>query len=273
MLELGYVKGTHFSLVARLAEGNYDRLPAFAEELVKHKVDLIFAASTAALRAAQGATSTIPIVFIYVTDPVGSGFAVSLARPGRNITGLTNITIDLDSKRLQLLKQMLPSLVRVACFLNPRSPFPKDAERMQALAEPLGLHALPFYVSTPEELEPAFTAMNAERAQAFMVSSDSYLFSMRKQIADLALRHRLPSMWNFIDCVQAGGLMSYGGDDSAEMRKVATYVDKIFRGAKPGELPIQQPTKFDLIINRKTANALGLTIPPVLLVQAEKVID
>jgi putative tryptophan/tyrosine transport system substrate-binding protein len=274
MGQIGYAKETNFTLVTRTSDGHEERLDALAQELVERQVDLIFAASTVAASAAKRATGTLPIVFMYVTDPVGAGFAESLARPGHNMTGLANLTLNLDGKRLELLKRMVPGLVRVAYLVNPKSPLAPSVLRIKDLAGPLGLHTSISNASSRDELEGAFNDMRTQRAQAVMVMSDSYLFSLRKEISALALRDRLPSMWSFADCVEAGGLMSYGADDSgAEMRQVAGYVDKIFNGAKPGDLAIQQPSKFDLVINGRTADVLGIKIPRQLRLQAEKVVD
>ena len=274
MRDLGYVKGVHFEIVARMAEGRNERLLVLAEELVKLKVDLIFAASTHAVAAVQESTTTIPIVFIDVADPVRAGFADSLARPGRNMTGLSNFSADLNPKRFDLLKQMVPGLSRVVLLVNRNNPYyPSYVQRMQHAAEQLGLQTMPANVSASEDLELAFRAMKEFHAGAFLVTTDAYLWELRQRIADLALRNRLPSMSGFEECAEVGGLLSYGADSKVPMRRAATYVDKIFRGAKPSDLPIEQPTKVDLVINRKTASALQLTIPPVLLLQAERVIE
>jgi putative ABC transport system substrate-binding protein len=274
MGQIGYVKETSFTLVTRTSDGHEERLDALAQELVNLRVDLIFAASTVAASAAKKATGAMPIVFMYVTDPVGAGFAESLARPGHNMTGLANLTLNLDGKRLELLKQMVPGLVRVSYLVNPKNPLTASVLRIKDLAAPLGLRTFISNASSRDELAGAFDDMRTQRAQAVMVMSDSYLFSLRKEISALALRDRLASMWSFADCVEAGGLMSYGADDSgAEMRQVAAYVDKILNGAKPGDLAIQQPSKFDLVINGRTANMLAIKIPRQLRLQAEKVID
>jgi len=275
MGEIGYVKDDHFTLVTRMSDGHYERLVGYAAELVRLKVDLIFAASTIAVSAARGATTSIPIVFIYVTDPVGAGFAESLAHPGHNVTGLANITLDLNAKRLQLLKDMLPGLVRVAYLVNPKSapPVIATANGIQKLAEPLRLQTFIVNASGRAELEVAFGEMTGERAQALLVSGDPLLWNLRQEIAGLALRHRLPSMWSSADCAEAGGLMSYGNDFSEVDRELAGYVDKIFNGARPGELAIQQPSKFLLVINGRTANALSIPIPQGLRARAERVIE
>jgi putative ABC transport system substrate-binding protein len=274
MRELGYVHGTHFVIVERFADGKNDLLREFAEELAKLKVDLIIAASRNAVMAAQRATTTIPIVFVAVADPVEAGFADSLAHPGRNITGVSNFNTDLTQKRLQLLTQMVPGLARVAVLANPTNPFyPGLAQNYRALAEPLALQVMFVSASKPEELEPAFKSVSEFHRGAISVMADPFLWNQRRPIAELALRSRLPSISSFAECTEAGGLMSYGASSSGAMSLLATYVDKIFKGAKAGDLPIEQATRLDLVINRKTANALQLTIPRVLLLQAERVIE
>ena len=274
MLDLGYTRGKQFVVVERVADGKNERLPELADELVKLKVDLILASSTNAVAAAQAATTTIPIVFESVGDPVRAGFADSLAHPGHNITGLANFSADLAPKRFQLLKQMVPSLTRVAVLMNSTNPYyATQVPRTRAVTEQLGLRAQIVSASSPEELEPAFLAFGSQHAQAVFVSPDAYLWAQRQRIAELALKYGLPSMYPFAECVEVGGLMSYGVDYLIGIRIVASYVDRILKGAKPGELPIEQPTRVDLVINRKTAAALKLTIPQALLLQAEKVIE
>lgn len=274
MLDLGYTRGKQFVVVERVADGKNERLPELADELVKLKVDLILASSTNAVAAAQAATTTIPIVFESVGDPVRAGFADSLAHPGHNITGLANFSADLAPKRFQLLKQMVPSLTRVAVLMNSTNPYyATQVPRTRAVTEQLGLRAQIVSASSPEELEPAFLAFGSQHAQAVFVSPDAYLWAQRQRIAELALKYGLPSMYPFAECVEVGGLMSYGVDYLIGIRIVASYVDRILKGAKPGELPIEQPTRVDLVINRRTADALKLTIPQVLLLQAEKGIE
>lgn len=274
MLELGYVKGIHYDVIERSAEGKLERLRELADELVKLRVAIILTAATNAVRAAQQATPTIPIVLLRVVDPVGSGFAESMAHPGRNMTGMANLSIELNPKRFELLKQMVPSLTRVAILTNPTNEVSTNVvQRMRALAERLGLQALFAKASTPEELEPAFQTMTQQRAEAVMVMADSFFFQQRQRIAQLALLSRLPSMFPEPEFAEVGGLMSYGGDGPAQIRRTAAYVDKIFKGAKPGELPIEQPTEVSLIVNRKTADGLRMTVPAILLLQAEKVIE
>jgi putative ABC transport system substrate-binding protein len=269
--DLGYVKGVDFVVVERFANGRYDQLPELAAELVKLEVDIICTGTTNGAAAAQSATTSIPIVFDSVADPVKAGFAESLAHPGRNMTGLSNFAADLVQKRIQLLQQMVPGLVRIALLRNSRNLVTSTALVMQVV-EQFGLRAVIVNASTPQELEPAFQTMSSERAEAVYVQADLFLWSERRRIAELALKYKLPSMLTTAEWVEAGGLMSYGIDDAAISRQAATYVDKIFKGAKAGDLPIEQPSRFELVINRGTANALRLNIPQMLLLQAEKVI-
>jgi len=274
MRKLGYVEGTHYKVVLRAAEGQNERLRDMAEELVRLKVDVIVAAPTDAVIAAQHATSDIPIVFFSVADPVRSGFADSLSRPGHNLTGLSNFAGDLNMKRFQLMKQMQPDLTRVAILANPTSNFyPSISSRWPVLAEQVGLRTLLVSAHIREELAPAFKAMTEAHAEAVIVVGDAFLWNERQWIAELALRYRLPTMFNFAEHVDAGGLMSYGADTGYAIGRVATFVDKIFRGAKPGGLPIEQADKVELVINRRTARLLNLTVPQVLLLQAERVIE
>ena len=274
MLQLGYVRDRNFVLAERFADGINDRLPGLAAELVKLHVDVILADATPAAVAASKATTTIPIVFDSVSDPVKIGLADSLAHPGHNSTGLSNFSGDLGPKRLQLLAQMVPGLTRVALLRNPTNPNTARGSfnGVLAAADQLGLHAVPFDVSVPDDVGSAFRSMAQQSVQAVYIQADTFLWQQRQTVVDLALRLKLPSACPFAAFVELGGLMSYGVDPSAAIPEVASYVDKIFRGAKPSDLPIQQPTQIDLVINRKTADALQLTIPQGLLVQALKVI-
>jgi len=274
MRELGYAEGRGYALVERFAEGRNDRLPSLAAELVKLRVDLILASTTNAVKAAQAATGTIPIVFESVADPVVAGFAESVNRPGRNITGLSNFSIDLSPKRFQLLTQLLPALREVEVLSNLSNPYyVSQKPAIESSASRLGLRVNFSDASTPEDVEQAFRTMAARRAEALFVTADAYLYAQRQRIAALALGHRLPSVFPFAAYVDAGGLMSYGVDPAPAIRQAAVFVDKIFKGANPGELPIEQPTRVEMVINRRTAALLRLTIPPALLLQAERVID
>ena len=272
--DLGYAEGRGFTLVERFADGHHDRLPSLAAELVKLRVDLIVASTTNAVKAAQAATSTIPIVFESVADPVVAGVAESINRPGGNITGLSNFSIDLSPKRFQLLTQLLPALREVEVLANLSNPYyATQKPAIESVGDRLGLRLNFVDAGTPAEVEQAFRTMAARRALAFMVTADAYLLALRQQIAALALSHRLPSVFPFAAYADAGGLMSYGVDPAPAIRQAAVFVDKIFKGAHPGDLPIEQPTRVEMVINRRTAALLRLTIPPALLLQAERVIE
>jgi putative ABC transport system substrate-binding protein len=274
MRDLGYVEGRHFSLVERFADGRNERLPALAGELAELRVDLILASTTNAVKAAQAATSSIPIVFESVADPVVAGFAESVNHPGRNITGLSNFSADLSPKRFQFLTQMLPAMRRVAVLVNDSNPYyVTQKPAIESVAGKLGLGVQFVGASSAEEVERAFQAMTAARAEAVLVTADAYLFALRKAIAERALRSRLPSIFPFSAYVESGGLMSYGVDPALGARQTAVFVDKVFKGAKAGDLPIEQPTRVELVINRRTAGLLRLTIPRVLLLQAARVIE
>jgi putative ABC transport system substrate-binding protein len=274
MRELGYAEGRSFTLVERFADGQNERLLPLAAELVALRVDLILASTTNAVKAAQTATSTIPIVFESVADPVVAGFAESVNHPGRNITGVSNFSADLSPKRFQLLTQLLPAMRGVAVLFNYSNPYYLTQKpAIESVAEQLGLRVRLVGASTADEVEQAFRTMVAGRAEAVLVTADVYLYAQRQRIAALALRNRLPSVFPFAAYVEAGGLMSYGVDPSLGIRQAASFVDKVFKGARPGDLPIEQPTRVELVINRRTAALLGLTIPQALLLRAEKVID
>jgi putative ABC transport system substrate-binding protein len=274
MRELGYVEGRNLVIVERFAGGRNERLPALAAELVQRPVDLILASTSNAVKAAQAATATIPIVFESVADPVAAGFADSIVRPGRNITGLSNLSADLSSKRFQYLTQMVPGLGRVAVLSNRSNPYyGVQKPLIEAVTDKLGLRVQFVDVSRAEEVDGAFQAIVDGRAEAVVGTADAYLYALRQRIVDLSLQHRLPSMFPFAAYVQAGGLMSYGVDPASGIRQASTLVDKIFKGAKPADLPIEQPTRVDLVLNRRTAALLRLTIPSELLLQARQVID
>ena len=274
MRDLGYAEGRGYTLVERFADGRHDRLPSLAAELVRLRVDLILASTTNAVKAAQSATSTIPIVFESVADPVVAGVADSVNHPGHNITGLSNFSIDLSAKRFQLLTQVMPSLRTVEVLANLSNPYyVSQKPAIESVADKLGLRVNFIDAGTTEEVEQAFRTMAARRATAFIVTADAYLYAQRERIAALALSHRLPSVFPFAPYVDAGGLMSYGVDPAPAIRQAAVLVDKIFKGANPGDLPIEQPTRIEMVINRRTAALLRLTIPPALLLQAERVID
>ena len=274
MRELGYVEGKNLVIEWRSAEGKFERLPDLAAELVQLKVDVIVTAGTPAISAAQKATTTIPIVMGSAGDPVGSGFVKSLARPGGNITGLSNMVVDLGPKHLEMLRSMVPKLSRVAVLVNPsNSSHATILKSVQAAAQKTNIKVLPAEARTPQEIESAFSTMTQGNVGAVLVAIDAFFIQQGRQIAELAAKHRLPSMSASREYVEAGGLMSYGQNLADNYRRAATYVDKILKGAKPGDLPVEQPTKFELIINGKTAKALGLTIPQSLLISADKVIE
>jgi len=272
--ELGYVEGKNIIIEYRWAEGKYERLPGLAAEMVQMKVDVIVAASPPAVRAAQQATAAIPIVMVRTGDPVGNGLVASLARPGRNVTGLSNINVDLIRKYLELLRAAVPKLSRVAVLLNPGQPnHPGYLKRIQATDKTNTLTISSVQAGTASQLEAAFGTMKQERAEALIVLPDSFFTSQARRIAELAVQHRLPTMFWTREHVESGGLMGYGQNTAEHYYRAATYVDKILKGAKPGDLPVEQPTKLELVINLKTAKAIGLTIPQELLLRADKVIE
>jgi putative ABC transport system substrate-binding protein len=275
MRELGYVEGGNTAFEWRFAHGQYELLPQLADELVRLKVDVIVVVNTPVIRAAQQATKTIPIVMMTSSDPVGSGFVASLARPGANITGISNINIDLSSKHLELLASMVPNLSTVAFLLNPgNSAHATTFRNVQTAAASAGIKTLAVEAATPQQLEIAFARAAKEHAGALIVGNDSLFGDLTAKIVELTLKHRLPGMFPHRYFVEAGGLMSYGQnfDNNQHDHNAAKYVDKILKGAKPGDLPVELPTALHLIINRKTAKALGLAIPSGLLMRADEVI-
>ena len=272
--DLGYVERQNIIIEARFAEGNYDRLPDLAAELVRLKVDVIAAAAVPAIQAAKQATGTVPIVMVVVIDPVATGFVASLARPGGNITGLSLMAPELVGKQLQLLKELVPKVSRVAVLGNPanagNAPQLREAE---VAARALGVRLQPLEARGLREIDSAFAAMTKERGGAVVVLVDAMLFDHRTRIARLAARTRLPAVYGLRAHAEAGGLMAYGANIADTYRRAATYVDKILKGAKPADLPVEQPTRFELVINLKTAKALGLTIPQSILIRADQVIQ
>jgi putative tryptophan/tyrosine transport system substrate-binding protein len=271
--ELGYIEGKNMAFEYRSAENNLDRLPAVADELVRLKVDVLVTSTTRSVLAARNATRTIPIVFLSVADPVASGLVDSLARPGGNITGVTNIQAVLAGKRLELLKETIPRLSRVGVLWDPQIlGSEQEWKESQLPARELGLHLHSMEVSSADKFESAFKEATKARSTALAVTQNPLTVSNEKRIADLATKNRLPAICPRIDYVASGGLMSYGPDQAEAYRRVASMVDKILKGAKPGDLPVEQPTKFEFIINLKTAKQIGLTIPPNVLARADKVI-
>jgi putative ABC transport system substrate-binding protein len=275
MRELGYVEGNNLVIEWRFADNSPNRLPGLAAELVRLKVDVLVTPGQASTSAAQKATTTQPVVMINAGDPLTSGFGASLARPGGNITGPTSLMEDYSPKQLQLLLDMLPKVSRVALLSNnfSNAVHATILKNLQAAAQKAGVTIVPVEAQDAQGLEKAFAVMVHESVQAVIIAQNPLFLQVRRQIADLAAKNRLPSIAAYPDYVQAGILMSYGHDNTENYRRAATYVDKILKGAKPGDLPVEQPTKFELIINAKTARALGLKIPQSLLVSADKVIE
>ncbi len=273
--ELGYVEGQNITIEHRSSEGKYERLPALAADLVRLKVDVIVAPATQGPLAAKQATRTIPIVMTSGGDPVGSGLVASLARPGGNITGLSFVAFpEIVGKQLELLKETVPQVSRVAVLWNPANPTNRLLlGEAKVAARSLAVQLQTLEARGPDDFERAFAAMTRERAGALLVLGDGMLILHRTRIADLAAKSRLPAMYGSRENVNAGGLMSYSPSLQDSFRRAATYVDKILKGAKPADLPVEQPTKFELVINLKTARALGLTIPPSVLVRADQVIE
>jgi putative tryptophan/tyrosine transport system substrate-binding protein len=272
--ELGWVEGKNVTFESRHADNRLERLPALAAEVVRINVDVIVGIGTLAPLAAKRATSTIPIVMGAAGDPLGSGLVASLARPGGNVTGMSLMAPDLGGKRLELLKELLPRLARVAVLWNAANPYSAIVfKETQAAAPTLGIDVQSLEVRNPEDLDGAFEAARQQHPDALVSVEDPFTGSYRKRIANFAIADRLPSLYGLREDVEAGGLMSYGANLADLYRRAAGYVDKIFKGAKPAELPVQQPTKFELVINLKTAKALGLTIPPTLLARADEVIE
>ena len=272
--DLGYIEGQNIAIEYRFANGQVGRLPELAAELVPLKLDVIVTPGTPASMAAKKATSTIPIVFAGVADAVGAGLVTTFARPGGNVTGLTSISAELGGKRLELLKVVAPKASRVAVLYNPadRSNV-LVLKELQESSRALGLTLQPLAVRGPGEFEGAFAAMTRERVHALFGAAGVLTTEHRKPLVGLAAKARIPAMWGERQFVEAGGLMSYAVNFYDEVRRAATYVDKILKGAKPADLPVEQPTKFELVINLKTAKALGFTIPQSLLQRADEVIQ
>ena len=271
--DVGLVDGENITIDWRSADGNYQRLPDLAAELVRLKMDLIVASGgPPVVRAVQRATATIPIVMTTSGDPVAAGLVASLARPGGNVTGRTIFTSELVGKRLELLREVVPKLSRVAILWNPANPS-SELREADVLAKALGVRLHPVMAQSPSAIDETFAAMTREHVDGLYVVADSMLIDERQRIADLALKRRLPAVYANRLHVEAGGLMAYGADLLDQLRGVARYIARILKGAKPADLPVEQPTKFELVINLKTAKALGLTIPPSLLLRADQVIE
>src|SRR5262245_23257167 len=272
--ELGWVEGRNIVIDYRFAEGRFDRLPDLAAELVRLKVNVIVAWPTPPAIAAKNATGTIPIVMIGVGYPIELGLIASLARPGRNVTGVSFNVGEEIGKGLELLKETLPKVRRVAILSNPANPGHAQAVSIvQAAARSLGLQLRLLEAREPNQLEGAFAAIAKDRVEALLVVTDSMFISQRVRLADLAAKNRLPAIFGVREFVDAGGLISYGVSVPDLMRRAATFVDKILKGAEPADLPVEQPTRFELVINLKTAKALGLTIPQSILIRADEIIQ
>ena len=271
--DLGYVEGKNIVIEYRWAE-RVDQLPELAAELVRMNVDVIFATSSTDVEPARQATKTIPIVFAVHADPVGIGHVASLARPGGNITGLTMLLTDLVAKELEVFKEAVPQATRIGVLFNPTTPsHPPALQAVKAAGEKLGVQLLMVPVRTVEDFEGAFATMTRERAGGFLVVASPLFLVQRAPLFELALKHRLPGMFSTKDYVEAGGLMSYGADLSNLYRRAATYIDKILKGTKPADLPVEQASRYELVINLKTAKAIGLAIPATVLARADEVIE
>jgi putative ABC transport system substrate-binding protein len=269
--ELGYVEGQNVAIEYRWAEGDFERLPELAAELVRLKVDVIVAPGVQAVRAAKQSTTTIPVIFPTAGDAVASGLVASLARPGGNITGLTILSPELSGKRLELLKEAFPPLSRVAVLLDPRQP-PLSVKETQTTGQSLRLKLQFLEVRDAADVESVFSAMSRERADALITLPHPVLQVHQRRIVELAARSRVPAMYQTTEWAESGGLMSYGPDHLDNYRRAAVFVDKILKGAKPADLPVEQPMKFEFVINLKTAKQIGLTIPPNVLARADRVI-
>lgn len=272
--ELGYVEGRNVLIEYRWAEGDYSRLPALAKELVERKPDLIVSTGgRPSMIALRDATSSIPVVFLG-SEPVTAGIVLSLGRPGGNFTGMDVFSVELDTKRLALLKEAFPKISQVALLWNPENPSgPPQRYRVETAGQTLGVQVRLVEARRPEELDAAFAALARQRPDALLVNADPMYDSQRQRIVEHARKLRIPAIYQWREFAEAGGLMSYGADLPALYRRLAVYMDKIFKGAKPAELPVEQPTKYELIVNLKTARALGLTIAPTMLARADRVIE
>jgi putative ABC transport system substrate-binding protein len=273
LAELGWVEGQNLLIEDRYAEGRPERYPTLIAELIRLKVDVLVAGGgTAGAQAAKRATATIPIVMPVMGDPVAAGLVSSLARPGGNVTGLSMLNTELNAKRVELLREVLPRVERVAVLRDPATP-PADVDATHAAARSLGLRLQLLNVGRPEEFPGAFQAARKADADALIVLASGFFNTQRRRLIDLAAQNRLIAVWEHRDFADAGGLMSYGPNLVDMNRRAAKYIDKILKGAKPADLPIEQPTKFELVINLKTAKALGLTIPPSVLARADEIIE
>jgi putative tryptophan/tyrosine transport system substrate-binding protein len=272
--DLGYVEGRTILFEHRYAHEQYDRFPALAQELVDLKVDVLMASILPAARAAEQATKTTPIVFVIVADPVGSGLAESLAHPGRNLTGMSNVTEDLTAKRVQIFKDAVPDLKRMGLIVHPGGQSPQRVfDEYRAAAKALGIETVVLEARTPSDLDAAMESASTQRVDAVATAPDSMIFNSRSRLAELALKYRLPYMGANLDAATAGALLAYGPNHADIFRHSAAVVDKIIKGEKPADIPIQQPVMFNLRLNLQTARKLGLGIPPLLLARADEVIE
>jgi putative ABC transport system substrate-binding protein len=270
----GYVEGRDIVIEYRWADGRYERFPALIAELIALKVDAIVTAGTPASLAVKNATTTIPLVMVAVGDPVATGLVASLARPGGNITGLSSMSVEMEGKRLELLREVIPKTSHIAVLWNAASPVQVIEEgEVRAAAHVLGMKMLSLGVRTREEIDDALAAIIRERPDAFLVLADRLFLHHRTRIMDFAAQHRLPGVHAYRELVEAGGLMSYGPSYADMHRRAAMYVDKILKGAKPSDLPVERPAKFELVVNLKAAKALGITMPLPLLARADEVIE
>jgi putative tryptophan/tyrosine transport system substrate-binding protein len=272
--DLGYVEGRNIAIEYRWAEGQYERLPSLIAEFAASKVEVIVTAGTPAALAVGKSAPSIPLVMVAVGDPIGTGLAASLARPGGNATGLTSLAPDLEGKRLQLIREMLPNISRLAVFWNPANAYQlRDEKEVRAAAEVLRIRVLSLAVRSAEEFDGAFAAILAQSADAMLVLADRVFLHNRERIVAFAAENRRPIMSAYRELAEGGGLMSFGPSYAVMHRQAARYVDKILKGASPAELPIEQPARFEFVLNLRTARALGLTIPPTLLARADEVIE
>jgi putative ABC transport system substrate-binding protein len=271
--DLGYIEGKNISIEYRWAEGKYERFPDLIAELIALKVDVIVTAGTPATQAYQRARTSIPLVMVAVGDPVGTGIVASLNRPGGNITGLTSISPELEGKRIELLREVIPKLSHIAVLWNPKNAYHAiENKQVEAAAAALRMKVLYLGVETQEQIGNAFAQILKERPGALLVLADRVFLHNRVLIMDFAAKHRLPGVYAYVELVEAGGLMSYGPNYAHMHRRAATYVDKILKGTKPADLPVEAPIKFELVINLKAAKRIGVTVPPSVLYRADKVI-
>jgi putative ABC transport system substrate-binding protein len=274
MRERGWIEGQHFIVENLYSDGRNERIPALAAELVQRKVDLIITGGSPATAAARNATTTIPIVFYFVGDPLGSGFVASLARPGGNVTGLGGLGPGMSAKHVEFLKELIPKASRFAIFIN--STFPVHAAvraEVEPAARSVGVTLLPVELGSPADIDAAFATAARERVDALLIFGQPFMFSQAERVARLALEQRLPAMIPFEEVTRAGLLMSYGWRVTDDLRRVSYYIDRILKGARPADLPIEQPTRFRLVINMNTAKTLGIAIPQSLLLRADEVIE